>query len=76
MDEVPKQAVSMSVYEIMRSKVILSCVPFKVKAEAIKLTLENDLNNMIPATMLKQHPNFGLYLDRDSASLVGPKYLL
>lgn len=75
-DEVPKQAVSLTVHEIMRSKVILSCVPFKAKAEAIKLTLENDLSNMIPATMLKQHSNFNLYLDEDSASLVNRDSLL
>lgn len=69
-DDVPKQAISMTVYQIMLSKVIISCVPYKVKAKAIKDTLENDTTNMIPATILKTHPDFNLYIDEDSASLI------
>jgi len=69
-DEVPKQAISLSVYQIMQSKVIVSAVPHKVKAYAVKLTLENLVTNLIPATKLREHPNVTLFLDRDSASLV------
>lgn len=70
MDEVPKQAVSMTVYQIMQSKAIVSCVPDQRKAEAIKWTLENEINNLYPATILKNHPNTVLFLDEASASLV------
>ncbi len=69
-DDVPKQAISMSVHQIMQCEVILSCVPYKVKAEAIKKTLENDVTNMIPATKLKEHKNVYIYVDEDSASAV------
>lgn len=69
-DDVPKQAVSMTVYQIMQSKVIISCVPYRVKGKAVKATLENDPTNMIPATILKTHPNFNLYVDENSAFLV------
>lgn len=75
LDDVPKQAISMTVYQIMQCKVIVSCVPYKVKANAIKLTLENDLTNKIPATMLKKHNNMMLYIDEDSASLVDRELL-
>lgn len=68
-DDVPEQAISMTVYQIMQSEVIVSCVPFAVKANAVKETMENDVTNLIPATIMKTHPNFSLYLDRDSASL-------
>ncbi len=74
-DDVPKQAISMSVYQIMQCKVIVSAVPHKVKANAIKLTLENDVTNTIPATMLKKHPNVNLFIDEESASLVDKKVL-
>ncbi len=75
-DAVPKQAVSMTVRQIMNSKVIISSVPHKVKAQAIKDTLENDLTPMIPATMLKQHENWNLFIDANSASTVEiEKYL-
>jgi len=73
--EVPELAVSMSVRRIMKCKVILSCVPSKVKAEAIKNTLENEVTNLIPATMLKTHPDTHLYLDLDSASLLGDEFI-
>ena len=74
-EEVPKQAITMTVYQIMQSKVIISCVPYKVKANAIKLTLENGETNLIPATILKSHPHFYIYVDKDSASLVDQKVL-
>lgn len=70
LDDVPKQAISMSVYQIMQCRTIISCVPYKVKANAIKLTLEKDLTNTIPATMLKEHNDITIYLDEDSASTV------
>ncbi len=68
-DDVPKQAVSMTTYQIMQCKHIVSCVPYAVKAEAIANTLHaTKVTNMIPATLLKTHPSFVLYLDEDSAS--------
>ena len=69
-DDVPKQAVSMSVKQIMKCKNIVSCVPYDVKAKAIFDTLSNTLTNEIPATMLKTHENFTLYVDADSAKLL------
>jgi len=68
-DDVPKQAVSMTTYQIMQCKKIVSCVPYKVKAEAIEKTLHADkTTNMVPATLLKEHDDLILYLDNDSAS--------
>lgn len=68
-DDVPKQAVSMTCHQIMQCKKIVSCVPYKVKAEAIENTLKaKEVTNEIPATLLKTHPDFVLYVDSDSAS--------
>ena len=69
-DEVPEQAVSMTVREIMKCGTIISCVPYAVKADAVEKTLMNPLTNKIPATMLKEHARFSLYLDKDSAAKV------
>lgn len=75
-DDVPKQAISMSVHQIMQCRHIVSCVPFAVKARAIRDTLENQPVNTVPATKLKTHPNWTLFLDKDSASLIDRnKYL-
>ena len=69
MDDVPKQAVSMTAYQIMQCERIVSCVPYAVKADAVEKTLRaKDVTNLVPATLLKTHPDFILYLDRDSAA--------
>jgi glucosamine-6-phosphate deaminase len=69
-DDVPEKAVSMTVWQIMQCKTIVSCVPHLVKAEAIYKTLTSPLSNMVPATMLKQHGDFNLFIDYNSASKV------
>ena len=70
-DEVPPRAITASVRQIMKCRAILSCVPFKVKAEAVRSTLAGNMDPHVPATILKTHPDWTLYLDRDSASLAG-----
>lgn len=75
-DSVPDEAITMTVHQIMQSKTIISCVPHDVKAKAVKNTLENDVTNTIPATILKTHPDWTLYLDQGSASLIdGKRYI-
>ncbi|MBR7165277.1 MAG: glucosamine-6-phosphate deaminase [Clostridia bacterium] len=69
-DQVPKQAVSMSVKQIMKCENIVSCVPYGVKAKAVFDTLSSPLTNEIPATVLKTHEHFTLYVDADSAALL------
>jgi len=69
-DEVPEKAVSMTVWQIMQCRTIVSAVPHQAKAEAVYKTLTGRLSNMTPATMLKQHPDFNLFLDHNSASRV------
>jgi len=67
-NDVPNQAVSMSVWQIMQCRTIISVVPHLVKADAVYKTLTNKLTPAVPATMLKLHPDWHLYLDRNSAS--------
>lgn len=74
-EDVPNQAITMTVHQIMQSKVIISCVPHKVKANAIKKFFENSLNNQIPATILKTHTDFSLFVDKESASETDEQYL-
>jgi glucosamine-6-phosphate deaminase len=71
-EDVPAQAVSMTPWQIMQCRTIISCGPHKVKAVAVKNTLINSLTEIVPATMLKQHPDFHLFLDNNSASEIIP----
>jgi len=74
MSEVPDKAISMTVYQIMQSKCIISSVPGKRKAEAVRKTLTADKTTpLVPATMLKEHKNWSLFLDEGSASLIDKK---
>ena len=72
-DEVPRQAISMSVYQIMLSEHIVCTVPGARKAEAVQHTLEEDVSNLWPATILQQHADCYIYLDDASASLLKNK---
>ncbi len=69
-DEVPKQAISMSIKQIMKSKAIICSIPDLRKSKAVKASVEEPVSNLIPASILQQHSATWLYLDKDSASLL------
>ena len=68
LDEVPRQAISMSIRQIMKSKSIICSVPDERKANAVRNSLEKNVSNMFPASILQQHPQCFLFLDKESAS--------
>jgi len=70
--QVPKRAISMSARQILKAKEILAVVPGIRKAEAVKASVENKISPMVPASILRTHPNATIYLDKDSASLLRP----
>jgi len=49
LDEVPNEAITMTVREIMKSRKIISIVPHKVKAAAVQDTLNSVIGPMVPA---------------------------
>ncbi len=69
-NDVPKQAVSMTVYQILQCKQIVSIVPYGVKADAVAGCLHNEVTNLIPATIMKGHDDFNLFVDEDSYAKV------
>jgi glucosamine-6-phosphate deaminase len=70
--DVPEQAVSMTPWQIMQCETIISAVPHKVKSEAVMNTLLNTLTPVVPATLLKQHSDYYLFIDRNSSSGIIP----
>lgn len=68
--DVPRQAVSMTIHQIMDSKQILCIVPDARKAKAVKACFEGDVSALAPASILQRHPNTKTYLDAQSASLL------
>jgi glucosamine-6-phosphate deaminase len=70
LEDVPAKALSMSVWQIMQCKTIISCVPHLVKADAVYKTFMTKTNNLVPASILKQHSDYHLFVDYNSASRV------
>ncbi len=75
LEAVPRRAISMSIQQILKSRRILCIVPDRRKAEAVRNTLEGDITPMVPASILRRHPDTLLLLDRESASLLKPETL-
>jgi glucosamine-6-phosphate deaminase len=68
--QVPKQALSMSVKQILKAKEILAVVPDTRKAQAVKACFEGEISPMAPASILRKHPNATIYLDEKSSALL------
>lgn len=72
MEDVPGTAISMSVRQILRANAILCIVPDRRKAEAVRASLEDPITPATPASILRTHRDVTLYLDGESAALLGP----
>ena len=70
LDEVPTQAISMSIQQVLKARHILCIVPDQRKAQAVKECVEMDVSPRHPASILQQHPSVKLYLDRESSALL------
>jgi len=66
--EVPRQAISMSIRQILKAKKIVCIVPDLRKAAAVKACVEGPVSPSAPASILQTHPDVTLYLDAESAS--------
>jgi glucosamine-6-phosphate deaminase len=72
MDDVPTQAISMTVRQILKAQEIICIVPDARKAEAVRNCFENEISPLYPASILKAHANTTVYLDTESSSLLKP----
>jgi glucosamine-6-phosphate deaminase len=70
LSEVPQQAISMSIRQILKARKILCIVPDRRKAQAVKACLEGEISPAAPASILRTHPDVTLYLDMNSSSLL------
>jgi len=68
LDEVPKQALSMSVRQILKSRHIFCMVPDERKSAAVQAALEGPVTPDVPASILQTHASMRLFLDPASSS--------
>jgi glucosamine-6-phosphate deaminase len=70
LDEVPLHALSLTIPAIMSRPKLFAIVPGPAKRQAIKATVEGPVETTCPASILRQHPDAHLFIDRDSAALL------
>ncbi len=72
-DDIPKQAISMTIRQVLKAKEIIAVVPDARKAPAVAACLQGDISPMAPASILRTHANTTVYLDPHSAALLKPE---
>lgn len=69
-NDVPKQALSLTIPAIMGCRTISCVVPDERKAQAVYNALYNDINTNCPASILRMHQDTTLFLDKAAASKI------
>ncbi len=66
--EVPTHALSLTVPALMAGTSLFCMVPGPTKRQAVYRTLHGPVSTECPATVLRNHPDARLYLDREAAA--------
>ena len=69
-DDVPKEALTLTITAILNCKAISCVVPDERKAQAVYNTLYGDISTACPGSILRTHKETVLFLDEASASLI------
>lgn len=67
-DDVPTHALTLTIPRLLAADRIFCCVPGSLKKTAVRRTLQDPISGLVPATALRAHSNWSLYLDEDSAA--------
>lgn len=70
LEQVPQKAITLTCPVFIHAPQLFCIVPAITKAQAVKRTLQGEINEECPATVLRTHDSAVLYLDADSASLL------
>jgi glucosamine-6-phosphate deaminase len=69
-EEVPKYALTLTVPTLMSAGYIICTVPGGTKAAAVQKTIYDSISEHCPATILREHKNAAMFLDRESAEKI------
>jgi glucosamine-6-phosphate deaminase len=73
LDEVPRQALSMTIKQVLKARNIIAIVPDARKAQAVAKCFNGEISPMAPSSILRTHTNTVIYLDKNSAALLKPE---
>ena len=74
LDEVPAQAISLTIPTLFRVPKLILSIPGPRKAHIVKRSLTEAISTDCPATILRTHPDATAYLDRESGAELGSFY--
>lgn len=74
-EDVPREAVTITIPGIMRAESIICNVPESRKAVAVKNAIAGSITPMCPASILKKHSDAMIFLDRDSSSMLDRNFV-
>lgn len=67
LNEVPTDAITLTIPALMKARFAYCMVPGPTKAEAVANTINQEISEAFPSTILRQHPHATLYIDQDSS---------
>lgn len=70
LQDVPTNAISMSIQQMIHAEHIICSAPDERKAKAVYDCFTGEISNIHPASILRNHPHCTLYLDKHSARLL------
>ena len=70
LNDVPTHALTLTIPALMSGKHIFCMVPGRNKAKAVKDTLQGEITEQCPASILRRHSNAILFLDNDSSGML------
>ena len=70
LNDVPKTAITLTVPTLFAGDHLFCIVPAKTKANAVRATIDGEIGEHCPATILRRHASAILYLDGDSSALL------
>ena len=68
LSDVPKFALTLTVPTLFNADYLFCTVPAKTKAEAVYNTVNCEINEEVPATIMRKHKNAVMYCDKDSGA--------
>ena len=70
LNQVPTRALTLTIPALFSPEVVFCMVPDRDKSQAVYYTLTENICAEYPSTVLRQHPNSILFLDKESAILI------
>lgn len=70
LSDVPKYALTLTVPTLFNADYLFCTVPAPTKADAVYKTVNNDINEDLPATIMRRHENAVMYCDKESGAKI------